>query len=125
MKKYFILLVIFFSSCALVFGKPVIQFNKLEHDFGIIKQHAIVKEVFVFKNIGKSTLVIDKIDTSCGCTGTLLSKNRIPAGEEGTIEVSFNSGSFTGKIVRTITVHTNDPSNKEIKITITSFVKAR
>jgi hypothetical protein len=125
MKRSFLFLVMFLSSCTLLFGSPTIKFNKLEHDFGTLSQKTIVKETFVFKNNGDSTLKIDKIDTSCGCTGTLLSKDTIPAGGEGTIEVTFNSGSFNGKIVRTITVHTNDPANKEIKIKILAMVKPK
>lgn len=42
-------------------GKPKIQFDKINHDFGKQEQNIEVKHVFTFKNLGDGTLLIDRI----------------------------------------------------------------
>lgn len=121
--KVFILSIMCFAlSCSSLFGKPSIQFSKLDHDFGSIKQNTIVKETIKFKNIGNSNLIITNVETSCGCTGTKVDKNNITPGEEGSLEISFNSGHYDGKIVRSILIHTNDPKNNKVTFKIMANV---
>lgn len=40
---------------------PQIQFNELSYDFGKSSQNAELKHAFVFKNLGKGVLLIDKV----------------------------------------------------------------
>jgi uncharacterized cupredoxin-like copper-binding protein len=109
-------------SCTSLLGKPLIQLSKLEHDFGTIKQETVVKKTVAIKNIGNSALIIIDVQTSCGCTGTKVDKTTIQPGEEGSLEIMFNSGSYNGIITRTIIIHTNDPKNEKITFKITAHV---
>ncbi|MBP7736629.1 MAG: DUF1573 domain-containing protein [Spirochaetes bacterium] len=59
MKKFLILLLL--PAVLYCNGKPRIQFEKTEHNFGRQEQNIEVKHVFAFKNAGDGTLVIDKI----------------------------------------------------------------
>lgn len=110
-------------SCGSLFGKPSIQFSRLEHDFGVIRQNTAVKEVITFKNAGNSDLKIKKVETSCGCTGTKVDKTTIKPGEEGTLEITFNSGHNNGQVQRSITIHTNDPKNSTVVFRIKAIVR--
>ena len=97
---------------------PILVFSETEHDFGEVKQKQSVKHIFKFKNKGDALLVIDKVKATCGCTGTLLSKDEIQPGEEGEIKVTFNTGMSSGKKNKQIYVHSNDPSQPAAKLQI-------
>jgi len=43
-------------------------------------------------------------------------------GESGEIRAKFNSGSFRGKITKTITVETNDPERKTVQLSVVGYV---
>ncbi len=49
-------------------GKPELEFNSYEHDFGKVVEGEKVSYTFTFENKGKSDLVISSATTSCGCT---------------------------------------------------------
>lgn len=119
MKK--ILAVILLLTVA-AYAKSGIKFDRLEYDFGSIQQASVVIAKFTFKNTGNSTLVIERIKTGCGCTSTLLSKKELNPGEQGTIEIAFDSEGYSGQVTRTVSVFTNDPANKEVKLKIKAYV---
>lgn len=91
---------------------PIIHFQKEVHDFGIIIQGEKVAHRFKFKNIGKSNLVIKNATASCGCTVPSFSQKPIAPGEEGEIEVVFNSANRSGRQTKSITVWSNSQPNQ-------------
>jgi hypothetical protein len=103
-------------------GMPHIVFEETEHDFDVVDQQQTVKHTFKFRNEGDATLVIENIKTTCGCTGTLLSKKELPPGGQGDVEVSFSSGLSGGKKKKTIFVYSNDPQQTEAQLYITAKV---
>lgn len=103
-------------------GTPKIAFEKTEHDFGEMEKQQSVKHIFKFKNEGDALLVIEKVRATCGCTGTLLSQKELPAGEEGTIEVTFRAGVSGGKSQKSIYVHSNDPEQPSAQLKIKATV---
>ena len=123
MKKY-LLWTLFFIMATVIFceAKPVIIFEKTEYDFGKVEKESVLKYTFVFKNNGKDTLVIDRVNASCSCTGTLLSDKEIPAGAGGKLEIELHTDTMPGEIIRTVKVYTNDPDNKIIKIVVKATV---
>lgn len=108
-----------------LFGTPKISFDKKEHDFGKIPQHTVVKAVIPFKNTGDGTLRIKDIQSSCGCTGSFVTKKVVGPGQESALEIRFNSGEYRGRIVRYITIITNDPENERIEFRIIAEVKGK
>ncbi|MBI5215341.1 MAG: DUF1573 domain-containing protein [Ignavibacteriae bacterium] len=91
-------------------------------DFGEVSTGNIVKRTVTLKNIGTDTLNVDEVSTSCGCTATLLSKNRIPPKGNGTLEISFDSKKFSGKVEKAVTFETNDPEHNKVRIIFTANV---
>ena len=87
-----------------------------EHDFGEIKQGETVKYVYRFKNTGEAPLKLTRVKASCGCTTPSWSQKPIPPGEEGFIEVAFNSTGKMGNQRKTVVVTGNfDPVNKILR----------
>lgn len=95
---------------------PQIHFNEEKHDFGKITQGQTVTHSFRFKNTGGSDLLITSAQGSCGCTVPNYSKDPIKPGDEGAIEVAFNSEGKSGKNEKTITVITNTNPNTKVLV---------
>lgn len=123
MKKNLLCVLIFMllpvTFCA---AKPAIIFDKTVHDFGKADKESVLKHTFTFKNTGKDTLIIDRVNATCSCTGTLLSEKEIPAGGSGKLEIELHTNPNPGEMIRTIKVYTNDPDNKLIKIVVKATV---
>ncbi|MFZ5999610.1 MAG: DUF1573 domain-containing protein [Bacteroidota bacterium] len=86
---------------------PVLEFEKVEHDFGTIKEGAKVAYTYKFKNNGQAPLIIQSAQPSCGCTAPDWSKEPIPVGGTGFVKAEFDSNAKTGIQNKTITVTAN------------------
>jgi hypothetical protein len=123
MKRSLITMFILFSCFALSLGAvPQIKFESTELDFGEIEAGKVVDLEFKFENTGDELLVIKNIAASCGCTTTKLEKKEYPPGEKGTIPVKFYSQGYNGRVLKTITVATNDKENVYTRLRITGKV---
>ena len=99
---------------------PAIVFKEEKHDFGKILQGEKVSYSFVFKNTGGSDLVISSAQGSCGCTVPSYPKEPVKPGEEGKIDIVFNSEGKSGVQQKTVTLVTNcNPSTKILTISST------
>ena len=100
---------------------PVIKFTEVTYDFGKIIQGEKVSHKFAFSNEGKSNLIITSAKGSCGCTIAEPTKEPIPPGGNGTIDVVFDSNGKQGTISKSVSVLTNCEPNT-VFITITGNV---
>ena len=83
--------------------KPEIMFEKTMHNFGKIKAHEDVIYEFEFKNVGKVPLVIQKVETSCGCAIANKPEYPIKPKEVAYITVLYD-GSDEGNFSKSIKV---------------------
>ncbi len=97
---------------------PKIFFPETNHDFGTVEEGKVVNYNFVITNKGNATLEIQDIKTSCGCTAALLNNKSIKPGEEDSIKVQLDTKNHTGKMVRTVTIKSNDPKEPSSTLTI-------
>ena len=91
---------------------PRIVFEKKEHNFGRVISGELVRYSFKFTNNGKEDLIISKVTSSCGCTVPSYPKQPIKSGDEGIIEVVFDSRGRKGVQNKTVTVLSNTNPNK-------------
>lgn len=94
----------------------VFEFQSEMIDYGTIPVNADGNRVFKFKNVGKSPLIIERIQSSCGCTVPKKPEEPILPGKTGEIEVGYAT-SRVGGFSKSITVFSNasEPS-KELRI---------
>jgi hypothetical protein len=90
---------------------PEFKFEKMEYNFGTIKQGDKVDYEFVFTNVGKEPLIISSVNGSCGCTVPEFPKEPIKKGEKGKIKVTFNSAGKQGMQDKTVTINSNAATN--------------
>ena len=114
-----------FLLAALLFAKPTIKFKSTTIDFGEVESGKIVDINFEFENTGSDLLIIKNIIPACGCTTTGLTKKEYKAGEKGTIASKFNTSGYNGKVIKTITVTSNDPDAAETRLTLSGTVMVK
>lgn len=102
---------------------PNIEFDNKVFNFGELIKGESVEHTFVFKNTGKSDLIIRKTKSSCGCTVVNPSDKVIKPGEASKLKVKFNSAGKKNKQNKSITVITNSPKNSQVVLRVTGFVK--
>lgn len=99
-------------------GQPLIVFSAESHDFGDISSGEKVSFTFSYRNEGNANLIIKSASASCGCTVPKWSKEPLPPGEKGLIEIVFDSSGRSGRQMKTITIRSNaEPSIKMLQIT--------
>lgn len=101
---------------------PVMTFEEVEHDFGIIKQGEHQETTFKFKNTGDVPLIVSNVKSTCGCTVPKKPEAPVQPGEEGEIKVTFN-GSGKNQVTKRITVTANTEKMTQT-LTIKAFVES-
>lgn len=86
---------------------PVVEFEKLEHDFGTVKEGGKVSYTYKLKNSGQAPLIIQSAQPSCGCTVPKWSQEPIPVGGSGFVTAEFDTNGKPGINNKTITVTAN------------------
>lgn len=101
---------------------PEFTFETDNHEFGEIQQGEKVTYAFKFKNTGKSPLVISSASASCGCTVPEYTKTPVQPGEEGFINVTFDSSGKSGMTSKTVTLIANTIPNTKV-LTISADIQ--
>ena len=104
---------------------PNIEFENKVYNFGTLVKGETTEHSFVFKNTGKSDLIIRKTKASCGCTVVNSSKKVIKPGKSAELKVKFNSAGKRNKQNKSITVITNSPKNSQVVLRVTGFVSEK
>jgi hypothetical protein len=104
-------------------SQPAIQIaGGKAFDLGTIPRGTVVERKLTINNTGTDVLELGDIEASCGCTGTMLSRNSIRPGETGTLSITFNSRNFSGKVHKTVAVHSNASNESRLVIEFTAEV---
>lgn len=124
MKRLSILIFVMLLSLSL-FAGPKIKFESTEIDFGEIDAGKVVDVEFKFENTGDDVLIIKNISTSCGCTAAKMEQKEYKPGAKGVLPVKFYSKGYHGKVVKSITVSTNDKENIYTRLKISGKINLK
>ena len=86
---------------------PSMVFQEEVYDFGTISQGEKVSYSYKFKNEGTADLIITSAKGSCGCTVPSWPKAPISPGDEGQIDVVFDSNGKKGQQHKKVTIVAN------------------
>lgn len=79
-----------------------------DHDFGIYYEKEDKTHDFLVRNPGKVPLVINQIETSCGCTTAIGPEKPILEGKTDTIHVIYDGNGFTeGNWIKLVRIYAN------------------
>lgn len=102
---------------ASVEGAPSMKFVEETYDFGKIKDGEKVSYDFIFKNEGKTPLIIKDATATCGCTVPEWPKEPVAPGQSGKISVVFNSAGKSGLQDKIVTITANTvPAQTQIHL---------
>lgn len=105
---------------------PIFAFTKELYEFGYVTEGDKVHYSFAFMNTGKADLVITNASASCGCTVPEYSKEPVPPGKGGVINVIFDSTGKEGYQRKEIFIRANTiPNTKKLIITGTVLKKKK
>lgn len=109
MKKMLLFAVlVLFNTSAFAQKGPKIEFKAPDNtiDYGqVYKGEDSGLRVFEFTNTGDAPLIVQNVQSTCGCTVPSKPKEPIMPGKTGQIEVKYNMAA--GPIRKSITVETN------------------
>lgn len=89
----------------------LLKLNQNYFDLGKIKkgEKRIIK--VPFENIGKETLVIRSVKSTCSCLSCEPETKSVEPGQSSFINVELDTSDYFGKMSRTATIISNDPYN--------------
>ena len=97
--------------------KTTIAFKEASHDFGTATEGEVLKHVYTFTNTGDAPYMISRVETPCGCTEPIYSQKPVNPGEEGTVEVHFNTEGKSGPNQKSVTIFGNTAAEMVVSFT--------
>ena len=91
-------------------------------DFGRVLPQRTLHKQFSIRNFGSADLVIERVSTTCGCTAALLDSKVVKPAGRASLRVSFESGNFSGKVVRSVLIKSNDPEHQTLELKLLAEV---
>ena len=90
----------------------------IDYDFGTYYERVVKNHDFLVRNPGSVPLVINQVETACGCTQATGPEKPILKGQTDTIHVSFDGNGFVeGFWAKHIRIHANiEGGYKELRI---------
>jgi hypothetical protein len=93
-----------------------IYFAQSTYDYGEIPEGSDGLYTIHFKNLGEQAIVVNRVRSSCGCTIPSWPRNPIEPGEEGEIQVKYNTA-LRGSFMKSVYVYST-AANSPVKLTI-------
>ena len=103
---------------------PKITFEKNVFDLGKVGPNSQNTSQINFTNTGEGRLKIIKVSKCCGVVAGLLDPNKTDyaPGESGAVKVEWKAGPQPTDFSRQLVVHSNDPENPEVILTINATI---
>jgi hypothetical protein len=105
---------------------PRISVDPQSFDFGHALQNKTLQKEFRVRNFGDANLEIERISTTCGCTAALMESggNTLKPGESRQMRVTLQTRDFTGRLVRSVLIRSNDPDTAVLEVQVEADVSA-
>ena len=92
-------------------------------DLGDVAKGSTVEFSFPVVNSFDSELIIDSIDSNCGCTAVHTGQMTIAPGETSEIQGKINTEAYSGRRKAILTVRLRSPAAQEIRLRVDSFIR--
>jgi hypothetical protein len=92
------------------------------YDFGFAEQGTTVVHQFPLKNTGRTTIRIEDVHSSCGCTAAAAEGKTLAPGQIAWLAVRLDTTDLVGKTTKRVTVHTSDSRTPEVLLAMTGTV---
>lgn len=99
-----------------------------DYNLGTVVKGKMAVADLPLRNLGKATLTVEAISTSCGCTTAKLSSMTISPGDEANLHIEYDSTaheSDQGALERYVFISSNDPKDGDLQIKLSVFVAGK
>jgi hypothetical protein len=105
---------------------PRISVEPQSFDFGRALPGKTLEKQFSLRNFGDADLVVERITTTCGCTAALLddAHKLLKPGQSAQLRVRLETRDYSGKLVRSVLVRSNDPERSVLEVKVEATVTA-
>jgi hypothetical protein len=116
---------------------PKIVLTKATHDFGAVGPSSKHVADYEFVNKGNATLLINNVQSTCGCSLPVLIKDGkrhsiplkepvpIEPGQSGRVEVTFTAGAIKGAVAKHLYILTDDPAAPRAQLELKADVTVK
>jgi hypothetical protein len=112
------------ASTAAAQDWAVKMFDHTSHDFGAVARGAKVEHIFTIENIYEEPAEIESIRSSCGCTSTQLTRNRLETWQKAALTAAVDTRNFLGQKDSTITVVFSKPFPAEVQLQVHCYIRS-
>ncbi|KAA6352302.1 hypothetical protein EZS27_000252 [termite gut metagenome] len=111
MKKsiiFFVILITFGNYLYSQEALSTLSFEERIFDFGdILEKNGKISHTFIFKNIGRTPVVVSEVVSGCGCTSHKYSPEPVAADKKGTVTVTYDPLYRPGFFSKEILIYSN------------------
>ena len=75
------------------------------------------------RNVGGKDLLVERVAADCGCTVASFDLKPLKPGESRPLKVDLRTGSYLGRIVKTVRVQSRDSKNPLVTIRLEAVVE--
>jgi len=97
-------------------AEPAIDMPEHVFNFGFVSRKVEVTHPFIIRNTGEDSLHILEVKPGCSCTQAPLEKSSLAPGDSTYTEIIFNTGRYTGTIVKNTSIKSADQPLQRIQI---------
>ena len=100
------------------------MFDHTSHDFGSVARGAKVDHTFTIENIYEEPAHIASVRSSCGCTSTKLTRNRLTTWQKAELTASVDTRNFLGQKDTTLTIVFDEPFPAEVQLQLYCYIRS-
>lgn len=100
------------------------MFKVRQHDFGSVARGSKAEFAFELENKYEEDVHIASVESSCGCTSPVITKQWLKTWEKSQIIAKYNTRSFLGKRGATLTVVIDKPFYAEVQLSVTGYIRS-
>lgn len=104
---------------------PELVSDTYSYNFGSVDETEEVEHDFILRNIGDEPVIIQKIDSSCGCTTTRLGGKVLQPGISTVLTAKINLRGRRGSQNKHIYVQSNDPKQPQLVLKMVGNVTSQ
>lgn len=102
---------------------PVAEVKTREIDFGAVRRGDALRASFELRNAGKSALYVRRVQTNCNCLKAEVGKEKVRPNAVTKVSIVFNTEGYSGVHEKDVTLITNDPQQRYIRLRVRADVR--
>jgi len=125
-KKTLLLVSVILAGCSLsTLAAATLVVDNASHSFGEVLAGQIVSHTYVLSNTGDATLIITRVQATCGCTVPSWETATLEAGSSIPLEATFSTAGYSGRVIKTVNVYykgLNETTTRTLQLSLSATV---